>query len=247
MLLENKKILVTGGSRGIGRALCAVFAREGADVAFCFATSHDAAAETAGAIREHGREALALQADVGDREAARAFVEKVHARFGRIDGAVLNAGINRSSLFLRMPDADWDDIMRTNVGGLYNVGKPVFGLMARQKAGALLAISSISGIRTAPAGVPYAVSKAAAIGFIKGVAREGGRLGIRANAIAVGIVDTELAGTIPERFVHMYERHAALGRTGHPEEVAELAAFLLSDRNSYMSGEVVVQDGGTVV
>ena len=95
--------------------------------------------------------------------------------------------------------------------------------------------------------MPYAVSKAAAIGFVKGVAREGGRLGIRANAIAVGIVDTDLAGTIPDRFVHTYEKYAALGRTGHPEEVGELAAFLLSDRNSYMSGEVIVQDGGTVV
>lgn len=247
MLLLNKKILVTGGSRGIGRSLCDVFAREGADVAFCYASSHDAAEETAARVRAHGRDVLAVQADVGDREAARAFVEQAHAHFGRIDGVVLNAGINRTTLFLRMPDTDWDDIIRTNVDGLYNVGKPAFNLMARQKSGSFLAISSISGIRTAPAGVPYAVSKAAAIGFTKGIAREGGRLGIRANAIAVGIVDTELAGTIPDRFVHTYEKYAALGRTGTPDEVAELAAFLLSDRNSYMSGEVIVQDGGTVV
>lgn len=247
MLLENKKILVTGGSRGIGRSLCDVLAREGADVAFCYAASHEAAEETASLVRAHGRDVLAVQADVGDREAAQAFVEQAHAHFGRIDAVVLNAGINRGSLFLRMPDADWDDIIRTNVDGLYNVGKPAFRIMAKQKSGAFLAISSISGIRTAPAGVPYAVSKAAAIGFTKGIAREGGRLGIRANAIAVGIVDTDLAGTIPDRFIHTYERYAALGRLGHPDEVAELAAFLLSDRNSYMSGEVVVQDGGTVV
>lgn len=247
MLLTDKKILVTGGSRGIGRALCHVLAREGADIAFCYATSHGAAEETAALVRAHGRDALAVQADVGDRAAAAAFVEQAHDHFGRVDAVVLNAGINRTTLFLRMPDDDWDDIIRTNVDGLYNVGKPAFRIMARQKGGSFLAISSISGIRTAPAGVPYAVSKAASIGFTKGIAREGGRFGIRANAIAVGIVDTDLAGTIPDRFVRTYEKHAALGRTGHPDEVAELASFLLSDRNSYMSGEVIVQDGGTVV
>ncbi len=247
MLLQDKKILVTGGSRGIGRSLCTVFAREGADVAFCYATSHAAADETAALVRAEGRDAFAVQADVGDREAAGDFVEQAHAHFGRLDGVVLNAGINRASLFLRMPDQDWDDILRVNVGGLYNVGKPAFAIMARQRSGSFLAISSISGIRTAPAGVPYAVSKAAAIGFTKSIAREGGRLGIRANAIAVGIVETDLAGTIPHRFVDTYRKYAALGRTGTTDEVAELAAFLLSDRNSYMSGEVVVQDGGTVV
>ena len=247
MLLENKKIIVTGGSRGIGRSLCAVLAREGADIAFCYASSHDAAEETAELVRSAGRDVLAVQADVGDRAAAGAFVEQAHSHMGHIDAVVLNAGINRGSLFLKMPDADWDDIIRTNVDGLYNIGKPAFRLMARRRSGSFLVISSISGIRTAPAGVPYAVSKAAAIGFTKSIAREGGRLGIRANAIAVGIVDTDLAGTIPDRFVHTYEKYAALGRLGHPDEVAELGAFLLSSRNSYMSGEVVVQDGGTVV
>ena len=247
MLLESKKVLVTGGSRGIGRAICAVFAREGADVAFCYASDEAAAEETAALVRGHGRDCLAVKADVGDRAAAGAFVAAVLDRFGRVDVAVLNAGINRSSLFLRMPDADWDDVVRVNVGGLYNVGKPVFAAMARRKAGHVLTITSISGIRTAPAGVPYAVTKAAAVGFTKGLAREGGRLGVRANAIAVGIVDTDLAGTIPARFQTFYRDYAALGRTGHPDETAELAAFLVCDRNSFMTGEVIVQDGGVVV
>ncbi len=247
MLLENKTALITGGSRGIGRALCDVFAREGADVAFCYASNEEAAQETVQLIEGHGRRAVAVQADVGDRDASLRMVEAVTGELGRIDIAVLNAGINRGSLFLRMPDRDWDDIMRVNVGGLYNVGKPVFQQMMRQRGGVFLSISSISAIRTAPAGVPYAVSKAAAIGFIKSIAREGGRLGIRANAIAVGVVETDLAHTIPEHFLQLYQDWCAMGRLGAADETAELAAFLVSDRNSYMTGEVVVQDGGVVV
>ena len=247
MLLNHKKVLVTGGSRGIGRSICEVFAREGADVAFCYAANGGAADETTALIQAHGREALAIKTDVGDRQAACRLVTEVTDTFGRIDVVVLNAGINRGSLFLRMPDADWDDIMRTNIGGLYNVGKPVFQQMMRQRGGAFLTISSISGIRTVPAGVPYAVSKAASIGFTKAIAREGARLGIRANAIAVGIVETDLAGTIPEHFIAKYKDWCALDRLGRPSETAELAAFLASDRNSYMTGEVVVQDGGVVI
>ena len=117
----------------------------------------------------------------------------------------------------------------------------------RQRSGVFLTITSISAIRTAPAGVPYATSKAAAIGFTKAIAREGARLGIRANAIAVGVVETDLADTIPARFLELYREWSALDRLGHPDETAELAAFLVSDRNSYMTGEVIVQDGGVVV
>ncbi|PSQ89900.1 MAG: beta-ketoacyl-ACP reductase [Bacteroidetes bacterium QS_8_64_10] len=247
MLLDDKKVLVTGGSRGIGRSLCRVFAREGADVAFCYASNEEAARETERLIEDEDRAALARQADVGDREAARGLVETVTDEFGRIDVLVLNAGINRGSLFLRMPDEDWDDIMRVNVGGLYNVGKPVFQQMTRQRDGAILGITSISGIRSVPAGVPYATSKAAMIGFIKAIAREGGTVGLRANALAVGVVETDLASTIPERFLERYRDWCAQGRLGQPDETAELAAFLASERNSYMTGEVIVQDGGVVV
>lgn len=247
MLLENKKVLVTGGSRGIGRSLCHVFAREGADVAFCYAANHEAAEATRALVEDEGREVLAVQADVGDREASRALVEEVVETFGRLDVLVLNAGINRGNLFLRMPDGDWDEIMRVNVGGLYNVGKPAYQQMMTQRKGVVLAITSISGIRTVPAGVPYATSKAAAIGFVKGLAREGARLGIRANAIAVGVVETDLAGTIPQHFLDQYREWCALDRFGDPSETAELAAFLVSDRNSFMTGEVIVQDGGVVV
>ncbi len=247
MLLEGKKILITGGSRGIGRALCDVFAREGADIAFCYASNEEAAAETVRLIEAHGRDALAIQADVGDRPASRAMVEKAAAELGRIDVCVMNAGINRGSLFLRMPEKDWDDIIRTNVTGLFNVGQPVFQQMMRQRGGTFLSITSISGMRSVPAGVPYATSKAAAMGFIKQIAREGSRLNIRANAIAVGVVETDLADTIPPHFLELYKDWCAMGRLGTADETAELAAFIVSDRNSYMTGEVIVQDGGVVV
>ena len=246
MLLDDKKVLVTGGSRGIGRAICDVFAREGADVAFCYGTSREAAAETKALIERHGRRALAIQADVGDRPASRDMVERVIEEFGRIDICVLNAGINRGSLFLRMPEKDWDDIIRVNVHGLFNVGQPVFQQMMRQRGGSFLSITSISAVRSAPAGVPYATSKAAAVGFIKQIAREGSRLGIKANAIAVGVVETDLANTIPPHFLKLYTDWCAMHRVGSADETAELAAFIVSDRNSYMTGEVIVQDGGAV-
>jgi 3-oxoacyl-[acyl-carrier protein] reductase len=247
MLLEHKKVLITGGSRGIGRSLCSIFAREGADVAFCYASNRDAADETRSLITAQGREALGLQCDVGHRSQSAWMVQEVVDAFGRIDIFVSNAGINRGSMFLRMPEKDWDDIVNVNINGLYNVGKPVFQQMMKQRGGVFLSITSISGIRSVPAGVPYAMSKAAAIGFIKAIAREGARLNIRANAIAVGVVETELAHTIPDHFIERYVEWSAMGRVGHTDETAELAAFLVSDRNSYMTGEVIVQDGGVVV
>lgn len=247
MLLKNKRALITGGSRGIGRALCDVFAREGADVAFCYHSDESAAAETAKSIESHGRHAVSIRTDVGDRPGSLAMVDEVVDRLGGIDICVMNAGINRGSLFLRMPEKDWDDIMRVNIGGLFNVGQPVFQQMMKQRGGKFLSITSISAIRTAPAGVPYATTKAASIGFIKAIAREGSRLGITANAIAVGVVETDLAGTIPPRFIEMYQEWCAMGRVGTADETAELAAFIVSDRNSYMTGEVIVQDGGVVV
>lgn len=247
LLLENKKALITGGSRGIGRSLCGVFAREGADVAFCYHSDDEAAQLTKAEVEGHGRRALAIRADVGDRAAARAMVAEVVAELGRIDICVMNAGINRGSLFLRMPEKDWDDIMRVNIGGLFNVGQPVFQQMMRQRGGKFLSITSISALRSVPAGVPYATTKAASVGFIKAISREGSRLGITANAIAVGVVETDLAGTIPLRFVELYKEWCAMRRVGTADETAELAAFLVSDRNSYMTGEVIVQDGGVVV
>lgn len=247
MLLDTKRALITGGSRGIGRSLCDVFAREGADVAFCYHSDEQAAMETSEIIEGHGRRALSIRTDVGDRSASRAMVDQVVAELGSIDICVMNAGINRGSLFLRMPEKDWDDIMRVNIGALFNVGQPVFQQMMKQRGGKFLSITSISAIRTAPAGVPYATTKAASIGFIKAIAREGSRLGITANAIAVGVVETDLAGTIPQHFLELYQEWCALGRVGRADETAELAAFIVSDRNSYMSGEVIVQDGGVVV
>jgi 3-oxoacyl-[acyl-carrier protein] reductase len=247
MLLSGKTALITGASRGIGRSLATIFAREGADIAFCYHANDDAAEETRHLVEAQGRRCVVVKADVGDRDDAREMTETVTGALGRIDILVLNAGINRGTLFLRMPDEHWDDIVRTNVNGLYNVGKPVYQQMAFQRGGVILTISSISGIRTVPAGVPYAMSKAAAIGFTKAVAREGAKLGIRANSIAVGVVDTDLAGTIPDHFLAKYKEWSALDRFGHPDETAELAAFLVSDRNSYMTGEVIVQDGGVVV
>ncbi len=135
MLLSSACILVTGGSRGIGRAICETAARDGADVAFCYRSNDEAASETVAAIESHGRRALSIKADVGDRQASADMVAQVVEAFGRIDGLVLNAGINRGNLFLRLPHDDWDELVRVNVGSLYNVGKPVYQQMASQRSG----------------------------------------------------------------------------------------------------------------
>lgn len=247
MLLEGQSILITGGSRGIGRALVEVCAREGADVAFCYRSNDAAANQARQAAEAHGRRVLALRCDVSDRTASADMVERVVEELGSIDGLVLNAGINRGNLFLRLPEADWDELVRVNVDSLYNVGKPAYQQMASQRSGRIVAITSIAATRTAPAGVPYAVTKAASVGFVKGVAREGGAFGVQANGIAVGIVETDLADTIPERFAEQYGAYSPMGRLGRPAEVAELAAWLLSDRNTYLTGEIIQQDGGTLV
>ncbi|MBS1808443.1 MAG: 3-oxoacyl-ACP reductase FabG [Acidobacteria bacterium] len=245
-LLEGKKAIITGGSRGIGRALCEIFAREGADIAFNYNVSDERAAATVDQIQSHGRQALSYKVSVTDRPGIIKMVREIHEKFGRIDILVNNAAINRGDMFATTTEKAWDEVMDTNVNGIFNVTKPVYKYMIRQRSGTILNMSSIGAIRSLPTAVHYATSKAAVIGFTKCLSREAASFGISVNAIAAGIFDTDLSDALPEKFLQLHELWCAKGRRGHPEELAEFAVFMVSDRNSYMNGEVITVDGGAV-
>lgn len=245
-LLEGKKAIITGGSRGIGRALCEVFAREGADIAFNYNTSDERAAATVDKIQSYERRGLSFKVSVTDRLGIIKMVKQIHEEFGRIDILVNNAAINRGDMFATTTEKAWDEVIDTNVNGVFNVTKPVYKYMIRQRAGMILNMSSIGAIRSLPTAVHYATSKAAVIGFTKCLSREAASFGITVNAIAAGIFDTDLSDALPDKFLQLHELWCAKGRRGHPEELAEFAAFMVSDRNSYMNGEVVTVDGGAV-
>ncbi|HYR76404.1 MAG TPA: SDR family oxidoreductase [Pyrinomonadaceae bacterium] len=246
LLLEGKRAFLTGGTRGIGAALCEVFAREGADVAFSYNSRDDLAAEMTGKIEAHGRRAHAFKVSITDRFGMKHLTRELVQEWGGVDILVNNAAINRGDNFAVTTDRAWDEVINTNVGSLFAVTKPIYKQMIRQRAGSILNITSIGAIRALPTSVHYATSKAAMIGFTKCLSREAGTFGIRVNAIAAGIFDTDLAQTLPERWLQMHEFWASSGRLGRPEELAEYAAFMVSDRNSFMNGEVVIVDGGAV-
>jgi len=246
-LLEGKKAFITGGSRGLGRALCDVFAREGADVAFNYNQNDEAAAETRSLIEQHGRKALAFKLSVTDKAGMKDALKGIMADFGGIDILVNNAAINKADSFVTTAEKAWLEIINTNVNGLYYVTKPFFKQMMRQRSGNILNITSIGAIRALPTSVHYATSKAAVLGFTKCLSREAGPYNVTVNAIAAGIFDTDLGHSLPERFRTMYEQWCAKGRFGAPQDLAEFAAFMVSDRNTYMMGEVVTLDGGCVV
>ncbi len=246
LLLEGKRAFITGGTRGIGAAICDVFAREGADVAFNYNSRDDLAETTAGKITAHGRRALSYKISVTDRVALKKMTRELVETWGGIDILVNNAAINRGDNFATTTDRAWDEVIDTNVNGLFAVTKPIYKQMIRQQKGTILNITSIGAIRALPTAVHYATSKAAMIGFTKCLSREASNFGISVNAIAAGIFDTDLANTLPQRLLDMHDSWVPQGRLGRPEELAEFAAFMVSERNSYMNGEVVIVDGGAV-
>jgi len=246
LLLEGKRAFITGGTRGIGAALCQVFAREGADVAFSYNSRDDLAEQIKEIIQTLGRRPRSFKVSVTDRFGMKHLTRELVQDWGGIDILVNNAAINRGDNFATTTDRAWDEIIGTNVGSLFAVTKPIYKQMLRQRAGSILNISSIGAIRALPTSVHYATSKAAMIGFTKCLSREAGTFGVKVNAIAAGIFDTDLAQALPERLLQMHDFWASAGRLGRPEELAEFAAFMVSDRNSFMNGEIVIVDGGAV-
>jgi 3-oxoacyl-[acyl-carrier protein] reductase len=246
LLLEGKRAFITGGTRGIGAALCDVFAREGADIAFNYSSRDDLAETISQKIKAYKRRARAIKISVTDRVGLKRLTRELVEAWGGIDILVNNAAINRGDNFATTTDRAWDEVINTNVNGLFAVTKPIYKQMIRQRRGTILNITSIGAIRALPTSVHYATSKAAVIGFTKCLSREAATFGIAVNAIAAGIFDTDLAATLPDRLLQMHDFWVSRGRLGRPEELAEYAAFMVSDRNSFMNGEVVIVDGGAV-
>jgi 3-oxoacyl-[acyl-carrier protein] reductase len=246
LLLEGKRAFVSGGTRGIGAAICEVFAREGADVAFNYSSRDDLAAEMSQKIEGFGRRAFNAKTSVTDRLGMKRMTRELVEKWGGIDILVNNAAINRGDNFATTTDRAWDEVIHTNVDSLFAVTKPIYKQMIRQRTGSILNITSIGALRALPTSVHYATSKAAMIGFTKCLSREAGTFGVKVNAIAAGIFNTDLAQALPERLLQMHDFWASAGRLGRPEELAEFAAFMVSDRNSFMNGEIVIVDGGAV-
>ncbi len=244
--MEGKRAFISGGTRGIGAALCEVFAREGADIAFNYHSRDDLAENVLEKIKAYGRRAQAFKVSVTDRVGLKKMTRELVEAWGGIDVLVNNAAINRGDNFATTTDRAWDEVIDTNVNGLFAVTKPIYKQMIRQRAGSILNITSVGAIRALPTAVHYATSKAAMIGFTKCLSREASNFGVTVNAIAAGIFDTDLAHTLPDRLLQMHDFWVSKGRLGKPQELAEFAAFMVCDRNSFMNGEIVIVDGGAV-
>ena len=246
LLLEGKRAFVSGGTRGIGAAICEVFAREGADVAFNYHSRDDLAEAVKEKITALGRRAEAFKVSVTDRLGLKKMTRELVENWGGIDILVNNAAVNKPDNFATTTDKSWDWVVDTNVNSLFAVTKPIYKQMIRQRGGAILNITSVGAIRALPTSVHYATSKAAMIGFTKCLSREAANFGVSVNAIAAGIFDTDLGHSLPERLLQMHDFWVSKGRLGKPQELAEVAAFVVSDRNSFMNGEVFIVDGGAV-
>jgi len=242
--MKDKVAIVTGGTRGIGRAIVLELARNGCNVAFNYARSEDLAKTLVAEIESQGVKALAKQVDVSDFEASANMVKEVKDEFGQIDFLINNAGVTRDKLLALMKESDWDEVINTNLKSVYNFSKAVIMTMVKQKSGNILNITSVSGIAGVAGQANYSASKAGVIGFTKALAKEVGKAKVNVNAIACGFIDTDMTSSLPEEYRKKMIDMTSLKRFGNPEEIAKIAAFMLSENAKYITGHVLTVDGG---
>lgn len=238
-LLQGKKALITGASKGIGRAIALRFAEEGADVAFTYLSSVEQGKALENELKAKGVNAVGIRSDASDFEAAQSLIEEVLKAFGQIDVLVNNAGITKDNLLLRMVEEDFDQVMRVNLKSIFNTTKAVIRPMMKQRRGSIINISSVVGVKGNAGQANYAASKAGIIGFSKSTALELGSRNIRCNAIAPGFIETDMTDKLDEKTVQGWREAIPMKRGGRPEEVADTCVFLASDLSSYISGQVI--------
>ncbi len=243
-LLQGKTALVTGASRGIGKAIAIKFAEQGADVAFTDLKYDDAAKNLEKELEEHGVKAKAYASDASSLQSSEETVKEIVNDFGKIDILVNNAGITKDNLLMRMSDSDWDAVINVNLKSVFNLTKATQRIFLKQRSGTIINMSSVVGREGNAGQSNYAASKAGIIGFTKSIAQELGSRNIRCNAIAPGFIETEMTATLPQDVKEDWEQQIPLRRVGTTEDVANLALFLASDLSTYISGQVINVCGG---
>jgi len=246
-MLKDKVCIVTGSSRGIGRAIALEFAKKGAKLVINSTSESDAAINTLEEIKSAGADAVLVCADVSTSEGAKILVDKSVEEFGKIDVLVNNAGITKDTLMLRMSDDDWDKVMNVNLKGPFNCIKAASRILMKQKTSSVINITSVVGLIGNPGQANYSASKAGLIGLTKTTAKEFAKKGLRCNAVAPGFIESDMTEVLGDDVKNAYLENIPLARFGKGEEVAKLCAFLASDLSSYITGQVINVDGGMVM
>jgi 3-oxoacyl-[acyl-carrier protein] reductase len=243
-LLKGKTAIITGASRGIGREIAEVFAKNGADIAFTYLSSVEKGEALEKELAQYGTKVKGFRSDASDFASADQLAKDVVAEFGRIDVLVNNAGITRDNLFMRMSEEQWDEVIRINLKSVFNLTKACQRTMLKQRSGSIINMSSVVGVKGNAGQANYSASKAGIIGFTKSIALELGSRNIRSNAIAPGFIETEMTDALDEKMVQEWRNAIPLKRGGTGEDVANLTLFLASDLSTYITGQVINVDGG---
>ncbi|MGB0430207.1 MAG: 3-oxoacyl-[acyl-carrier-protein] reductase [Bacteroidia bacterium] len=246
-LLEGKTALITGGSRGIGKGICEVFAAHGANVAFTYLSSAQKANELADELSSKGITAKGYQSNAADFASAEKLIADVNADFGNIDILINNAGITKDNLLMRMSEEQWDQVINTNLKSVFNLSKFIARPMMKNRGGSIINISSVVGVNGNAGQSNYSASKAGIFGFTKSMAKELGSRNIRVNAIAPGFIETEMTDKLDKKVLEQWKSVIPLKRGGSPEDVANACLFLGSDLSTYMTGQTLLVDGGMVM
>lgn len=246
-MLKDKTAVITGGVRGIGKAIAEKFCENGADVILLYRSNDEEAAKTVEELKVYGTQVHLLKGDVADPQTAADTAAKVKELFGKVDILVNNAGITNDKLMMRMSPEDFNKVISANLSGAFYMMKELSSLMIKKRTGAIINMASVSGLKGNPAQVNYSASKAGIVGMTLSAAKELGRRGIRVNAIAPGFIETDMTAVLTDEQKELAAKNITLGRMGQPEDIANAALFLASDMGSYITGQVISVDGGIIM